>query len=91
MSSAQARLILIQGEAINKRGGGNPVGALKGGPRCFPACVCSARSLVAERQLEFSEGHAREAQEEGKCCKYRKLSRGLDLEEVGITDISGSC
>lgn len=46
---------------------------------------------MAERQPELSEGLAGEAQEERKCCKYKRFSRGLDLEKVGVTGIGGSC
>ena len=69
MQGTWEQLILIQGEAVNKGGGGNSLasGSVKRSPRRFPACVSSALSLTAERQPEFSEGLAGgEAQEEGE-------------------------
>lgn len=54
-----------------------PVGVLKGSPSHFPACVCSALSLTAERQPEFSEGLAGEAQEEGEMLQIQGIFQRL--------------
>lgn len=67
------------------------MGVLKGSPRHFPGCACSALSWTAERQPEFPEGLAGEAQEEEEMLQIQEIFQRLGLEEVGITDSGGSC
>lgn len=59
----------------------------EGVPGTFLFVLC----LTAGKQPGVSEGLAGEAQEKGKCCKYRKFSRGLDLDKVRARGMGGSC